>query len=136
VIDAIVADANPVLSALLGGSAREVLFCGRIAFFSPQHTLFEVEKYLPHVAKKIGRAELELFREFQLLPINAVQPREYDSELMRATELIGQRDPKDIHVLALALRLRLPIWTEDRDFECLPDISVHKTSELLATIAA
>ena len=131
-----VVDANPLLSALLGGQAREVLFSGKITFFSSQHTLFEVEKYLPHVAKRIGCAELDLWREFQLLPVIAVQPREYDSVLKRATELIGQRDPKDVHVLALALRLGLPIWTEDRDFEGLPHVSVRTTADLLTLIAS
>ena len=136
-IDSLVVDANPLLSALLGGRAREVLFSGKITCVSSQHTLFEVEKYLPHVAKRIGRNELDLWREFQLLPVIAVQPREYDLGLKRATELIGQRDPKDVHVLALALRLDLPIWTNDRDFEGLSQhVSTHKTADLLSLIAA
>ena len=136
-IDSLVVDANPLLSALLGGQAREVLFSGKIICMSSQHTLFEVEKYLPHVANRIGRNELDLWREFQLLPVIAVQPREYDLELKRATELIGQRDPKDVHVLALALRLDLPIWTNDRDFEGLSQhVSTHKTADLLSLIAA
>ena len=136
-IDSLVVDANPLLSALLGGRAREVLFSGKITCVSSQHTLFEVEKYLPHVAKRIGRNELDLWREFQLLPVIAVQPRESDLELKRATELIGQRDPKDVHVLALALRLDLPIWTNDRDFEGLSQhVSTHKTADLLSLIAA
>ncbi|MCX7418171.1 MAG: PIN domain-containing protein [Planctomycetia bacterium] len=135
-VETLVVDANPLLSALLGGQAREVLFSGKIVFFSSQHTLFEVEKYLPSVAKRIGCAELDLWREFQLLPVIAVQPREYDSELPRAIELIGQRDPKDVHVLALALRLDLPIWTDDRDFEGLPHVSIHKTADLLVLIAS
>ncbi|MFM9964701.1 MAG: PIN domain-containing protein [Planctomycetaceae bacterium] len=135
-VETLVVDANPLLSALLGGQAREVLFSGKIVFYSSQHTLFEVAKYLPIVAKRIGRSESDLWREFQLLPVIAVQPREYDSELPRAMELIGQRDPKDVHVLALALRLGMPIWTEDRDFEGLPHVSIHKTSDLLVQISS
>ena len=135
-IESLVVDANPLLSALLGGQARDVLFSRKIIFLSSQHTLFEVEKYLPRVAKRIGRAELNLWREFQLLPVIAVQPREYDSELKRATELIGQRDLQDVHVLALALSLGLPIWTEDRDFSGLPHVSVHNTADLLTLIAS
>jgi predicted nucleic acid-binding protein len=130
-IDSLVVDANPLLSALLGGWAREILFQKRLAFFSPQTTLFEVEKYLPLVAQKLDRAELDLFREFELLPVTAVQPHVYESELSRASQLIGWRDPKDVPVLALALRLRLPVWTEDRDFENLPGVSVYKTADLL-----
>jgi predicted nucleic acid-binding protein len=134
-IELLVVDANPLLSALLGGRAREILFCGRSAFFSPQATLFEVEKYLPFVAQKLDRAELDLFREFELLPVTAVQPHVYESELGRATELIGWRDPKDVPVLALAVRLRLPVWTEDRDFENIPGVSVYKTADLLPLAA-
>lgn len=120
-----------MLSALLGGRARAIMFDRRLALCSPQATLFEVEKYLPYVARKLGQSELDLFREFELLPITAVQPQMYESELARATELIGWRDPKDVPVLALALRLRLPIWSEDRDFENIPGISLYKTAELL-----
>ncbi len=133
---AIVADANPSLSALLGGRARDVLFSRELVFYSPQHTLFEVEKYLSYVAQKIGQTELAMFREFELLPVTAIRPQQYASHLERATELIGQRDPKDVHVLALALELNVPIWSEDRDFEDLPDVTVHKTADMLALIEA
>jgi hypothetical protein len=89
-IDSLVVDANPLLSALLGG--RPLTFCSRTPpFCSPQNTLFEVERYLPFVARELGRAELDLFREFELFPVMAVQPHVYDSELNRATQLIGPR---------------------------------------------
>ena len=42
-IDALVVDANPMLSVLLGGRAREILFERRFALSSPQTTLFEAE---------------------------------------------------------------------------------------------
>lgn len=44
--DPILVDANPLLSALLGGRARDVLFSRQFLFHSPQHTLFEVGKYI------------------------------------------------------------------------------------------
>jgi hypothetical protein len=55
----LVIDANPIISALLGGTAREVLFSHKFLFFSTQHTLFEVEKYLPNLAKRLDRPEEE-----------------------------------------------------------------------------
>ena len=48
---------------------------------------------MPFVAQKLDRPELDLFREFELLPVTAVQPHVYDSEMRRATQLIGWRDP-------------------------------------------
>jgi len=130
----IVVDANPLLSALIGGRSREVLFSGNFNFLSPQPTLFEVEKYLPHVAEKTGQNELVLFREFELLPVVAVQPRHYEARLERATVLISGRDPKDVHVLALAIELDVPIWSEDRDFHNLPGVTVHRTADMLGLL--
>lgn len=132
---ALVIDANPILSAMLGGAARDVIFNGRFEFFTPQHTMFEVAKYLPLVAARLRQDEADLFRAYQLLPIRACQPVDYELQLASAGAMIGQRDPKDVHVLALALQLRIPIWTEDRDFEGLPEVNVVKTSELLAMLA-
>jgi len=132
----VVVDANPLLSAMLGGKARDVLFRTGMSFFASQHTLFEVEKYLPYVAKRLGCGESDLLRAFQLLPVIDVQPREYDAHLEQAAQLIAARDPKDVHVLALALRLVLPIWTEDKDFQGLPGITVLSTTDLLKQIKA
>lgn len=50
------------------------------------------------------------------------------------TALIGQRNPKDVHVLVLALELNVPIWSEDRDFEDLLYVTVHKMADMLALI--
>jgi predicted nucleic acid-binding protein len=110
----LVVDANPILSVLLGGRAREVVFSGAFLLYAAQHTLFEVEKYLPRVAEKLEQDEMDLFREFQLLPITACQPILYDETIENARSLIEERDPKDIHVLALTLTLGYPLWTEDK----------------------
>ena len=63
-MEPLVVDANPILSALLGGKARDVLFSGRFAFYSTQHTLFEVAKYLPFLARRLDLPKSELFREY------------------------------------------------------------------------
>ena len=122
--DPLIVDANPVISAMLGGAAREVIFSGTFTLYSPQHTLFEVEKYIPAIAGKLDRRELDLLRKFELLPIIACQPSEYDSHLDEARRLISQRDPKDMQILSLTLKLGFPLWTEDRDFDGIEAISV------------
>lgn len=47
-----------------------------------------------------------------------------------ATERIGERDPKDIDILALTYRLKAPLWTADRDLQDLDDIQTVTTVEL------
>ena len=36
---------------------------------------------------------------------------------MSAKRRIGKRDPDDVDALALALTLKLPVWSNDNDFE-------------------
>lgn len=133
-IEPLVVDANPVVSALLGGAARDVFFSGRFVFYSPQYTLFEVEAHLPAMAKRLGLPEIHLFEQFQLLPIIACQPVLYDLHIAEATRLIGDRDRKDVPVLALTLSMRCSLWTEDRDFDGISAISIRRTVELITPI--
>lgn len=130
----LVIDANPVVSALLGGTAREVIFSGRFVFYSTQHTMFEVATHLPVMARRLGLQEIHLFHEFQLLPIIACQPDQYDSYLAEATRPVGNRDPNDVPILALTLRMQCPLWTEDRDFDGIPAISIRRTADLLTLL--
>ncbi|NLY00805.1 MAG: PIN domain-containing protein [Rhodopirellula sp.] len=130
----LVIDANIVLSALLGGAARAIIFSGRFSRYSTQRTLFEVERYLPRLTEKLKQAEQDVLRAFELLPIIACQPSAYDSHMERAYLLIGGRDPKDTDVLALGLKLNCPIWTEDEDFEGIQDVPIVRTSSLVAML--
>ena len=130
----IVVDANPLISALLGGAAREIVFSGIVMLYSTQYTLFEVEKFLPRLARRLSLSEVDLLEKYQLLPVIACQPAQYETCLEAANRLIGGRDARDAPVLALALAMKCPIWTEDRDFEDLSDVTVLRTSELLMRV--
>jgi len=127
----LVVDANPLIAAMLGGRARDILFSGKFRFCSAQTTLFEVAKHLPWVAGKLNLPESHLFQEFQLLPVEACQPAEYQSHLEQASQMIAARDPFDAPVLALALARQLSIWSNDNDFEGLHGVQIFKTSQLL-----
>ncbi len=130
--DPLVIDANPIISALLSRAARDVLFSDRFTYYCPQFTLFEVAKHVPWLAERLELPELELFRDYQLFPIIACQPDQYEPNLAQATRLIGGRDARDVPVLALTLTLGYPLWTEDRDFDGIPGIVVRRTVDLLA----
>lgn len=128
-------DANCLLSAMLGGRAREIIFSTKFELFSPQVTLFEVSRHISWLAARLGKTELHLYDEFQLLPVFACQPSTYAHQLELATQLIGQRDPLDIPLLALALARGYPLWSDDRDFEDIAEIKLRTTGELLSELA-
>ena len=130
----LVVDANPLLAGLLGGRARDIIFSGLFQLYSTQHTLFEVERYISIVASRLHLSELDVFREFQLLPVFACQPVEYEAHEHRAASMIGKRDPLDVPILAFVLARQFPLWTNDKDFGGLPGIQVYSTADLVQRI--
>jgi predicted nucleic acid-binding protein len=134
VTEPLVVDAAPLISALLGGRADQIIATGRFQLHSTQYTLFEVARHLPRVAQLVGLSELELFEVFEHLPVEPCQPSVYDDQIDRAATIIGGRDERDIPLLALALTYGYPIWSDDRDFEGISGIQLFKTADLLARI--
>lgn len=132
----LVVDANPILSAVLGGSAKRVFLSFKIEEFAVAiPTLREVEAYLPVLARKprvaqAGITEDLLRAALAALPLTLYPRRFYRAFLREAEKLIGARDPKDVDVLALALKLRAPIWTNDADFQGL-NVEVFPTAVLI-----
>ncbi len=64
------------------------------------------------------------------LPVEVVPESYYRSHITEARSYLGHRDPSDIPLAALALKLGIPIWSNDRDFEELPLIA-YPTARLL-----
>lgn len=81
------------------------------------HNLDEVREYLPEFAARYALAEEFLTEVLALLPIDVYSEEEYASEVAAAKRFMGGRDDDDIALAALALKLRIPIWSNDRDYE-------------------
>ena len=130
----LVVDANPILSALLGGAARRIFFGGEIHEFAvPDHVLKEVAAYLPALARKLGQETAFLSYIFDLLPLTRYDAMSYRKFLSEAQARIGNRDPKDVDVLALTLALEYPLWSNDRDFEWT-GVKQFTTAQLLKVL--
>lgn len=130
----LVADANVLLSAVIGGRASLVLRHDRVEeVLTPASAYDEVLEYLAPLARK-KRLRLDtLLLALAALPVTVIDPVEYKSQLREADRRIGSRDPDDVDVLALALHRGLPIWTNDDDFEGC-GVDWHTTAELLAEL--
>lgn len=83
----------------------------------PEAVLQEVRDHLPQVAQQVGGERAFLEYALELLPLTRYPAGTYRRMIGEARRRVGQRDPDDVDVLALALQLRLPLWTNDRDFE-------------------
>ena len=97
----LVADANVLLSAVIGGRAALVLRHDEVEqVFTPAAAYDEVLEYLAPLAKK-KRLQLDtLLLTLAALPINVVEGSDYERHVPGAKRRIGKRDPDDADVLA------------------------------------
>lgn len=128
-------DANQLISALLGGKARDILYSDDFHFFMTERKTWEVRRYLPYVSAKTGVPQEKALRAFELFPIIAFQDKFFEEQKALANKLIGARDPTDADLLALTLKLKCPLWSHDQDFQTLKEIQVVTTNDLLDMIA-
>jgi predicted nucleic acid-binding protein len=128
----IIVDANIIISALLGGKSRFILFDPKFEFITTEFTLREVEKYIPLISEKSGVPEKEIRKGITLLPLKIVSKNYYRDYLKQAEKLIGKIDKDDREILALYLKERTFLWSEDKDFEKVkPKINLLKTKDLI-----
>lgn len=112
------ADANVLLSAVLGGRAALVLNHPEIEEVLTTGVAFdEVQEYAVIPGRKKRLSEETLLLAVASLPVTSVNPEEYGAEMKKAHRLLDWRDPDDVEILALALRLKIPVWSNDNDFE-------------------
>lgn len=113
----IVVDANVIISALIGGSSRDILFDHRYDFLTTEFTLEEVKKYIPEIAKKSKADEKFITETLELIPLTIKKRDFYEESLSEAEEMIGEIDEKDVDILGLAIKTNNYLWSQDKDFE-------------------
>lgn len=116
----IVLDANILIRAVLGKRVRELIFenAAIFKFFAPDLAYADARKYLPALLEKRGveaRAAILVLEHLEavVLPIDA---EIYGGMKQQALQRIAIRDADDWPVLACAMTLGCPVWTEDADF--------------------
>jgi predicted nucleic acid-binding protein len=115
---ALVLDANILVRAVLGQQVFKLLnqYYGTTAFFAPDEAFADAEKYLPLIFAVRGLDWGAGVAVLSRLP-TLVQCIEFDVYCefeINARQRI--RDVRDWPVLATALALNCPVWTEDQDF--------------------
>jgi predicted nucleic acid-binding protein len=117
---ALVLDANILIRAVLGHKVRDLImdYAGHTDFFAPYACFEDARKYLPDLLFRRSIAVEPALEVLQIIE-RLVQPVE--CEWLEAFEpqarlRLKQRDEQDWPILAAALALNCPIWTEDADF--------------------
>lgn len=117
---AIVLDANILIRAVLGTRVRELILenAATVKFFSPDVAYADARKYLPALLEKRGVQSAAAMAVLDALE-SIVKPLEFDLYAglqQQALQRISMRDADDWPILACAMMIDCPVWTEDADF--------------------
>jgi len=116
----LVLDANILLRAVFGRRVRQILetYEDQARFYTPDVCFQDAARYIPVISNE-RRLDVDL--SLSVLDqigrvVEQVDRSLYEEHQSAARGRIALRDPDDWPVVATALLLDLPIWTEDQDF--------------------
>ncbi len=117
---ALVLDANILLRGVLGTRVRALIerYADQVLLITPQSCVDDAREYLPELCAKRGwtvAPAVELL-EVLLTGVQVVEDALLGELEKDARRRIDARDPDDWVVVALAIALGAPVWTEDTDF--------------------
>ncbi len=117
----IVVDANILIRAVLGRRVWQLIetySAKGVRFFAPDAAFEDARKYLPLLLRKHSIADTTISASIDYLEqmIEPVEREVFGVFEKAARERLRGRDEDDWPVLAVAMGLACPIWTEDTDF--------------------
>ncbi|MDD9954205.1 MAG: PIN domain-containing protein [Candidatus Woesearchaeota archaeon] len=129
----IVVDANILFAACIrDGLTRALLFHTSLRPYVPAFVFEEVTKHKATIEKKtrnnadaffaVLRTYIEVVPEEELLPF-----------LEEALQI--SPDPNDVHYIALARKLRCPLWSQDKKLKEQRFVQVFTTEEMKEQVA-
>lgn len=116
----LVLDANILIRAVLGKRVRAILvrYGATIRFVAPDSAFAEAEEHIPAILAKrgvpIGKGKAVLRALGKIVQL--VDHATYSEFEKTAKRRLAKRDIDDWPILATAMVLKCPIWTEDTDF--------------------
>lgn len=129
----LVIDANIIFAALIKESkTHELLFDERLHLFTTEFFFTEFEKHAEELQEKTEKSEEELNQLMNVLKTKIILvPLEELLPYLNEAEKISP-DPDDVAYIALALKLKCAIWSQDRALkEKQNKVQVYSTKDLV-----
>lgn len=116
----LVLDANILIRAVFGQRVRQILeaYEDVVSFYSPDVCFHDARRYIPDLSERRGfdpAVGLSVLDQIGRM-VEPVDRSLYEDYENLARERVLTRDPDDWPIVAVALLLDFPIWTEDQDF--------------------
>ncbi len=132
----LVIDANIIISSLISIESKnfDLIFNDNLKLLAPEFLMQEIEKYKKEVIEKSGLSDYEfnLFLSLIFLRIDLVSYNEFKDFIPKAKEF--SPDQNDSEYFALALKLKCPIWTNDKKLKSQNNVKIYSTIDLLNEI--
>ena len=128
----VVIDANIIMAMLIKpGKPIDLFFTEELEIFAPELLFKEVEQNAHVIGTKSGLNQEDLDGLLQALKRNiTVVSEDLFIDCLDAADGICP-DPKDVIYFALALHLKCPIWTNEKQLRNQTHIKVYLTHELM-----
>ena len=129
----LVVDANEIFAALIKESKTyEFLFDERLHHYTTEFFFTEFKEHSKEIREKTGKTEEELnnlldvlIKRIALVPMEELLPYADEAEKISP-------DPDDVAYIALALKLKCAIWSQDRKLkENQSKVQVYSTEDLV-----
>lgn len=128
----LVIDANILFAVLIKkGKTEELLFAEAFNLFAPEFIFEEFKKYKDLILKKTGRSPKEFEKLISIVKKRIkLIPNEEITKFLKKAERISP-DDNDVDYFALALKLKCPIWSNDKRLKKQKKVIIYSTSELI-----
>ena len=129
----LVTDANIIFAALIKESkTHELIFDEKLHLFTTEFFFTEFGKHAKELQEKTGKTEEELNhlldvlkKKIILIPLEELLPYVDEAEKISP-------DPDDVAYIALAMKLKCAIWSQDRKLkEKQNKVKVYSTEDLV-----
>jgi len=128
----IIIDNNILFSLMKPDSTNSSLFDSiNLEFFAPIFVIKEFRKYREECMRKSGLSEKDFKKreEYIFDKIELIEFEEYENQLERAEKICP--DPDDVSYFALALKLDLPIWSNDTLLKNQNRVKILSTGDMI-----
>lgn len=116
------------------GKTEDILFNDNLHIFAPEFLFEEFNKYAALILGKTGRNKEEFEELVRIIKkkIKTVPNEETEKYINKAGKI--SPDKNDIDYFALALKLKCPIWSNDKELKKQEKITVYSTEDLIKTL--
>ena len=116
----------------------ELIKTGYFKVYFPEYGLKELNHYQAYIKAKMEKSSqhqsIEYAQEFLLKSIQIVPFNLYRQRLNEAFEIMKDIDEKDAPILALAMQLNCPVWSNDKHFQKQMAARVYTTADILGLL--